>query len=83
MEIKLIKGSFSGVDAIDIVTRFVHAKIKFQEEKINHSSNEEDIKMREKRIKTLQVDLNEAKHFITENGSNISVESAILISTKK
>ncbi len=39
----------------------MHTEIKFQENKINDTSNEEDIKMRENKIKQLQKDLFETR----------------------
>jgi hypothetical protein len=53
----LINGEFQGKEALDLITHLVHVKIKFLENKIEESSSEEDIKMREKRIKQLQEEL--------------------------
>ena len=54
MNLQLIQGQFSAGDAIDILTKMVEVKIKFHEAKILSQLNEEDIKMRENRIKQLQ-----------------------------
>ena len=64
MKIHLIKGQFSSKDALDIITKMINIKIKFQEEKIENSHNEEDIKMRETRIKILQ---NYLYYYLLEN----------------
>jgi hypothetical protein len=64
MDIQLLKGNFSQSDALDILTQLVHVKIKFHESKIEKSDNEEDIKMRENRIKKLLQDFYEAKQLI-------------------
>lgn len=77
MKIHLIKGQFSSKDALDIITKMINIKIKFQEEKIENSHNEEDIKMRETRIKILQKELYESRKFIESNGDKISLESEI------
>ena len=77
MNIQLIQGQFSIKDAVDIITQMVQIKIKFQEDKIQHSSNEEDIKMREGRIKQLQTTLMEAKKYIENNGEKVSIRSEI------
>lgn len=77
MNIQLIHGQFSAQDAIDILTQMTNVKIKFHENKIATSDGEEAIKMREKRIKDLQQDLQHARFFILENGGSISVESTI------
>ncbi len=80
MTIKLMQGQFNNIDAIDLITKMVHAKIKFQEEKISHASNEEDIKMREKRIKQLQKDLFEARTFIEQSPQQIYLDAEIALS---
>lgn len=64
MEIQLLKGNFTQSEALDILTQLIHIKIKFHENKIEKSDNEEDIKMRENRIKKLLQDLYEAKQVI-------------------
>lgn len=64
MDIQLLKGNFSQSEALDILTQLIHVKIKFHESKIEKSDNEEDIKMRENRIKQLLQDFYEAKQLI-------------------
>lgn len=78
MDIQLIQGKFSAKDALEILTQMVHVKIKYHENKIQQSSNEEDIKMREMKIKRLQKDLFEAKNHIDQLG-NIILDSKISI----
>lgn len=77
MKIHLIQGQFTGKDAITIITKMIDVKIKFQEEKIKNSDNEEDIKMRETRIKTLQKELYESRNLIEAHGDMVSIESEI------
>jgi len=77
MKIHLIKGQFSAQDGLDIITKMIDLKIKFQEGKIESSHSEEDIKMRETRIKALQKELYESRKFIESNGDKISIESEI------
>ena len=76
MNIQLIQGQFSAKDGLNIITQMMHVKIKYHEEKIQHSSNEEDIKMREAKIKRLQKDLFEVKNYIDQAG-NILLQSEI------
>lgn len=52
-------------------------KIKFQEEKIKNSDNEEDMKMRETHIKTLQKELYESLKLIDTDRDNVSIVSEI------
>jgi capsule polysaccharide export protein KpsE/RkpR len=77
MKIHLIHGQFTSKDAITIITKMIDVKIKFQEEKIKNSDNEEDVKMRETRIKTLQKELYESRKVIEANGDSVSIESEI------
>ncbi len=77
MKIHLIKGHFTSKDAITIITKMIDVKIKFQEEKIKSADNEEDVKMRESRIKTLQKELFESRKLIESQGDMVSIESEI------
>lgn len=79
MTIHLIQGSFTRKDAISIITKLIDGKIKFQEEKIKNADNEEDKKMRENRIKSLQKELYDARKVIELLGDNVSVQSEINI----
>ena len=73
MNIQLIQGQFSSQEAIDIITKMVHVKIKFHEDKIHSHANEEDIKMREKRIKQLQKELYEVRNYIAGTKTKIGM----------
>ncbi|MGA0559749.1 hypothetical protein ACO2Q8_24015 [Larkinella sp. VNQ87] len=77
---QLIQGQFSAQDAVKLLTEMVHIKIKHHESKINPSSSEEDVKMREKRIKTLQKDLFELREAIQSAGKPVAIESLLKIS---
>lgn len=79
MNIQLIQGQFSKKDAIDLITQMIHIKIKFHEENINDDDNEEDIKMREKRIKQLQKDLHEARKYIQHKDNSVNIKATIEI----
>jgi hypothetical protein len=77
---EFIKGHFTKQEAIEIITHVIHVKIKFHENKIHSTSNEEDIKMREKRILQLQKDLYEARLKIEQHHhNNISLNGALTI----
>ncbi len=77
MEIQLIKGSFSAEDAADILSKMINIKIEYHQSKIDKSSNEEDIKMREERIKLLQRDLVSAKNYINLQGGKIALDGKL------
>ncbi len=79
MELQLIRGHFKPQDAIDILTRMIDVKIKFQEGKIHDESTEEDVKMRERRIKQLQKELFEARQYIDKKEGKISLNSTVTI----
>lgn len=77
MELHLIDGQFDTTDAISIITELIQVKIKYHENKIMVSHNEEDIKMRERKIKTLQKDLALSRAYIQSQKSKITINSAI------
>ncbi|CAN5890351.1 hypothetical protein BH11BAC4_BH11BAC4_08670 [soil metagenome] len=80
MNIQLIKGQFNAKDAIKLITEMIHVKIRFHESQIHDTSIEEDIKMREHRIKQLQKDLYNARNYIEQQAGTIAIESEISLS---
>jgi len=80
MNIQLIQGNFNATDALEIITQMIHIKIKFHENKISQSSNEEDIKVRETKIKRLQKDLDDIRNFIGSSDGKINLQSEIYLS---
>ena len=80
MNIQLMQGQFSAQDAIDIITQLISVKIKFHEKKIEANDGEEATKMREKRIKDLQKDLQNIREYVLANGKSISIESVLHLS---
>jgi hypothetical protein len=79
MEVQLIEGNFDSKDALEILTKLIHVKIKFQEDKINESSSEEDINMRETRIKRLQKNLFDIRQHIESQTGQVSIKSSIIL----
>ncbi|WP_138989647.1 hypothetical protein [Larkinella sp. C7] len=79
MEMQLIQGQFSAQDSIQLLTEMVHIKIKYHESKIGSNSSEEDVKMREKRIKTLQKDLFDLRQAIQSSSGPVSIASVLTI----
>jgi Spy/CpxP family protein refolding chaperone len=79
MELKLIDGDFNQIETIDLLTQLYQVKIKFHEEKVKNSHNEEDIKMREQKIKYLQNNLAEARTYIKNENKNFHIDSVINI----
>jgi CO dehydrogenase/acetyl-CoA synthase epsilon subunit len=66
MKLELINGQFSGEEIFEIVSKMINVKIKFHEQKISTSDAEEDIKLREKKIKSLQDKLQEIRLFLKD-----------------
>ncbi|HVM86819.1 MAG TPA: hypothetical protein VMT76_01435 [Puia sp.] len=74
MNISIINGTFEPKDALDILSQFISVKIKFHEQKIHRSLNEEDIKMREKRIIELQDSLFQIRKLIQNDMQPVSLQ---------
>jgi hypothetical protein len=79
MELHLIKGSFEKEEALELIQQLIQLKIKFHEKKIQQCEQEEDIKMRENRIKLLQNEFNQARALIQEKSAFCSIQSTIYI----
>jgi len=77
MQMQLINGQFNAIEAIGIISEMVQVKIKYHENKIKESDNEEDIKMRERKIKALQNELSLSRDYINNNSENIFINSTI------
>ncbi len=58
MNLKLIEGCFAAKEAVEIITQMLQLKIKYHEKKMKGDANEFDFKIRERKIKQLQYDLN-------------------------
>jgi hypothetical protein len=79
MELQLLNGTFCSNESIEILNQLFQVKIKFHEDKIKTSQNEEDVKMRERKIKFLQNELANARQLITTKTGNISLSSQIIL----
>jgi hypothetical protein len=82
MKKQLISGHFSSQDALQLLTEMIHVKIRFHEGKINHQLNEEDIKMREKRIQALQKDLFDIRKEIEKSNGKVELQAELNIVRK-
>ncbi len=80
MHIQLLQGRFSKQDALDLIAQMIQTKISFHEKKIGLSHNEEDIKMRESRIKQLQNSLADVRRQLKGSDEAISLHAQIEIS---
>ena len=77
MTLQLVTGEFSRIETMDMITQFFEMRIKFHENKIISSYNEEDVKMRENKIKFLQGELALSKTYIINKDEPIAVSCTI------
>ncbi|GAB2671858.1 hypothetical protein GCM10027036_26480 [Flavihumibacter cheonanensis] len=77
--LQLIQGSFEKEDALDLITELVQVKIRYHENKIGRSENEEDIERREGRIRQLQMDLAKLREEFNQQSNRIAIQSNIEI----
>lgn len=78
MNIQLIEGQFNTKEALNLITQMIHVKIKYHENKINNNSSEEDVKYRETKIKNLQKELFELKHYLDNSGKSVQLEANVV-----
>lgn len=79
MNMKLVTGTFSHADAMELLQQLVQVKLRFHEEKVSGSASEEDIKMRERRIKQLQEDLHELLQAMKVRGGSHELDVEVRI----
>ena len=78
MKAQLISGTFEKADAIDLLTKMINAKVKFHESKIKSTSTEEDVKMRETKIKTLQKELYDIRNYV-DHKQEVTINCEIIL----
>jgi hypothetical protein len=78
-EIQLIDGGFTPQEAIQLISSLIEVKIKFHEQKISLSDTEEDIKLREQKIKRLQHELAAMKSTLLSSTGLVHVKSKIVV----
>lgn len=77
MNIQLIKGNYDSKEAFELISRLIQVKIEFHEKQIGKGQSEEDIKMRERRIKELQDELKQAREELSAENKRIDLEGII------
>ena len=78
-EIQLLNGRFNKMEAIAILAEMVAVKINFHETKIRETDNEEDIKMRENRIKIIQKEFNALRQKLLNGEDLVEVNSSVFV----
>ena len=79
MNIQLIQGEFNPGDALELISKMIEQKIKYQENRISKYSSEEDIKYRESKIRYLQNELFELSNYVHSSNKNMKIEAIIKI----
>jgi hypothetical protein len=79
MVIQLIQGAFHPNDALDLITQMIQVKINYHEQKITGDCSEEDIKVRETKIKQLQKELYELKKELVSRERAITIDAKIAL----
>lgn len=79
MTIQLISGEFPSTDAVGLICEMIEVKIKYHEQKIDSIMNEEDIKNRERKIKSLHQTLADVKKYAEGIPGKVSMESQVTI----
>ena len=79
ISIQLIQGTFNSKEVAEIITEMIHVKIKYHENKISKSSNEEDMKYRETKIKNLQKELYKLRNDLDSKNGNVTMNASIKI----
>ena len=82
MNIQLIKGVFTSIDALELIEQMINKKIKFHENKISKTDSQEDIKYRESKIKQLQNQTDQLKKYLKDQNNKVQIDSTISISPK-
>ena len=78
MTIQLINGAYSQSEGLELVLKMINVKIKYLEQKINRLDNEEDMKMREQRIKELQNEASRIRaEFVASPDASIRLNASI------
>lgn len=78
MELQLIEGVFNRHELMDIISRMIDVKINYHVDKIEKSSDEDDIKMRERKIRQLQETMHSCRQTL-KNQDDVQVSARILI----
>lgn len=79
MNMQLLQGEFSSSDALELITKMIHTKITYHENRIAKHSSEEEIKYRESKIKRLQKELYELRVYLGKNKGTVTLDAIIKI----
>jgi hypothetical protein len=74
----LIDGIFDVSDAVELIAGLYQQKLRYHESKIKSSDSEEDIKLREEKIKQLQLQLSNVRAYI-QGGEKVQLHAEIAV----
>jgi hypothetical protein len=74
----LMDGVFETNDALDLIAAMYQQKVRFHESKIQHADSEEDIKLREEKIKALQLQLGKLRAMM-QGSSKVQVHAEFTV----
>lgn len=77
----LLDGTFEPKEGIELIRNMLRLKIQFHENKINGMGSEEDVEMRERRIKALQRDLDKLNSIKQEGSGSMHLSACIQLSS--
>jgi hypothetical protein len=81
MKLNWMNDCFSPAEMEVLCADMVEANIRFQSSRISKDASEEDIKMRERRIKDLQANLADLRTALKNAKGVVSMESSFLFET--
>lgn len=79
LQVEIMNGTFSSIDAASIIRSMIDVKVKFHEDKISRLSNMEEIKMRENRIKELQRMQSNIQDWLKSHGEQTNLELTLSV----
>ena len=79
MTLQLIKGESSKADALKLIIKLVHQKIRYHEAKIAQLIHKEDNKLQESKIIRLQKELFELRNEILFKNNSVWITAALQI----
>ena len=77
MQVHLLKGRYSSAQALELLSALVQVKIDFHHKLIDQSMNEEDIKVRERRIIELHKELSEVRALLSQAQGSIDLHASV------
>ncbi|HVZ57632.1 MAG TPA: hypothetical protein VG870_13295 [Chitinophagaceae bacterium] len=75
--LQLVQGRYTRPEALELITRLVDVKIRYHEDRIRSTASEEDIEMRESRIRQLQNELASLRQQLLTGPEWVTLQSVL------